>query len=390
MREDTALEIMKRHYRDRYKAAREWKAKGGKVVGCVYTSVPEELIIAAGCMPVMIAGDPEIPTDAGDKYMEDYFCPFVRSVHDLMVRGKFEWLDLAIFPHGNDSIKRCYFYLWTEKMYDPSLKLPPLAMFDILHTRKHIANRYVRGRMEALKQKLEEFSGNRITEESLAHAVELMNEKRRLLKKVAELRRADPPRVTGVDALQIIGSSFFMSKEEHNALLRRFLEEAKDLPPRQGVRLYVSGTIMDNTQLYELLESCGATVVAEDVCTGNRYAENLVDTKLEPLDALTDRYHSRSLEGRMYPLPVLVDYVTETAREARAEGAVFNYLRWDDSHGWNFPSQRDALKGIGIPSLALEMQEYKLAGTEQIRTRTQAFIEMINENRQDCQSGTAS
>ncbi len=46
--------------------------------------------------------------------MEDYFCPFVRSVHNSFVTGKFDFLDLAIFPHGNDSIKRCYFYLLAE------------------------------------------------------------------------------------------------------------------------------------------------------------------------------------------------------------------------------------------------------------------------------------
>ncbi|MBI5444514.1 MAG: 2-hydroxyacyl-CoA dehydratase [Deltaproteobacteria bacterium] len=379
MPEETALEIMKRNYRDRYRAAKEWKAAGGKVVGYVYTSVPEELILAAGCLPVMITGDPEIGTEAGDRYMEDYFCPFVRSVHNLFVVGAYDWLDLAIFPHGNDSIKRCYFYLWTEKLNDPALRLPPLAMFDLLHTRKHIANRYVRGRVAALKEKLEEVSGNEITEESLRYAIEVMNEKRRLLKQVAELRRADPPRLSGLEALQVIGSSFFMPKEEHNDLLRRFLAEAVERPPREGVRLYVSGTILDNTQLYELLESCGAVIVAEDVCTGNRYSENLVDPALEPLDALTDRYHSKSLEGRMYPLSVLVDYVAKSAQEAKVQGAVFNYLRWDDSHGWNYPSQRDALKELGIPSLAIEMQEYKLAGAEQIRTRTQAFLEMINQ-----------
>jgi benzoyl-CoA reductase/2-hydroxyglutaryl-CoA dehydratase subunit BcrC/BadD/HgdB len=52
-------------------------------------------------------------------------------------------------------------------------------------------------------------------------------------------------------------------------------------------------------------------------------------------------------------------------------------MQWDDSHGWNFPSQRDALKEIGVPSLVFEMQGYKLEGPEQLRTRIEAFLEMI-------------
>lgn len=378
----TPFETMKQHYQNREMAARRWKEKGGKVVGYVYTSVPEEIIVAAGFLPIMITGNPTMSTEAGDKYMEDYFCPFVRSVHNLFVMGKYDFLDLAIFPHTNDSIKRCYFYLWTEKRLEPELKIPPLTIFDSLHTRKHIANRYVRGRIGALKEKMEEVGGRQITREDLLGAIEVYNENRSLLKKVADLRSADPPRISGVEALQIIGSSFFMPKEEHNTLLRAFLAEADSLPSKNGVRLFVSGTIVDNTQLYELIESCGATVVSEDMCTGNRYSDNLVDTSLDPLDALTDRYHTKCHEGRMYPLHELVDYVVNAAQEARAQGAIFNYLQWDDSHGWNFPSQRDGLKAIGIPSIAFDMQEYKLSGQEQLRTRTEAFVEMIKEGHE--------
>jgi len=375
-----ALETMKRHYRERDLAAKRWKAKGGKVVGYAYTGIPEELIIASGCLPMMLTGEPDVPTTEGDQYMEDFFCPFVRSVHNSFVAGKFDFLDLAIFPHGNDSIKRCYFYLLAEKRSYPGLRIPPLTAFDVLHTRKHIANRYVRGRMAALKEKLEALSGEEITLSALERAIAVMNENRRLLKKVAELRRAEPPRISGVDALQIIGSGVFMPKEEHNELLRQFLAGAGDLVALDGPRLCVSGTILDNTQLYELVESCGAVIVAEDVCTGNRYSDNLVDTSMEPLDALTDRYHARFMEGRRYPsLDEITRYLVQTAREAKCQGVIFNYMRWDDSHGWNYPSQRDALKDSGIPSIVFEMQEYKLAGSEQLRTRTQAFVEMIED-----------
>jgi len=373
----TAVETMMRHYRERDLSARKWKEKGGKVVGYLYTSVPEELIIAAGCLPMMITGDPDIPTTAGDRYMEDYFCPFIRSVHNLFVMGKYDFLDLAIFPHTNDSVKRCYYYLWTEKRNDPELKIPPLTVFDVLHTRKHIANRYVRGRVRALKEKLEELSAKEITPEALYQAIEVCNENRMLLKKVADLRRMDPPRVSGVEAVQIIGASFFMPKKEHNRLLKAFLEEEDQLLPKDGVRVYLSGTIVDNIQLYELIESCGAIIVSEDVCTGNRYSDSSIDISMDPLDAITDRYHTKSHEGRMYPLRPLVDYVVEGVQESRAQGVIFNYLQWDDSHGWNYPSQRDALKKIGIPSLVFEMQEYKIAGPEQLRTRTEAFIEII-------------
>ncbi len=374
----TALEKLKKYYRERNLAAQEWKSKGGKVVGYLYTTVPTELITAAGLLPIMVTGNPAVPTEEGDRYMEDYFCPFVRSVHDLFVRGEYEYMDLVVFPHGNDSVSRCYYYLCTEKQYHPEMKFPPLYFFDILHTKRYIANTYTRGRVAALKEKIEELAGKKITDQALLDAIEVHNENRRLLKKVTELRRSDPPRLSGTDALQIIGASFFMSKEEHNKLLREFLEETAGLTaPEKGVRIYVAGTIIDNTQLYELIESCGATVVSEDVCTGDRYSDDPVDASLELLDALTDKYHMKSHDGRMYPMSEHLDYVVSTAKTAGADGVIFNYLKWDDSHGWHYPGQRDALLKEGISSIAFDMQEYTMDNPEQLRTRVEAFVEIL-------------
>jgi benzoyl-CoA reductase/2-hydroxyglutaryl-CoA dehydratase subunit BcrC/BadD/HgdB len=143
----------------------------------------------------------------------------------------------------------------------------------------------------------------------------------------------------------------------------------------------VSGTIIDNTQLYELIETSDAVVVSEDVATGDRYADDPVDTSMDLLDAITDRYHTKSHEGRMAPIGAAVDYIVKSVKDSRSQGGVFNYLRWDDSHTWNYPSQRDALAKMGVPSIPFEMQAYKIEGPEQLRTRIEAFVEMINGGR---------
>ena len=59
------LETMQTHYRRRDLAAREWKEKGGKVVGYLTHNVPEELILAADLFPLRITGDPSISTKVG-------------------------------------------------------------------------------------------------------------------------------------------------------------------------------------------------------------------------------------------------------------------------------------------------------------------------------------
>ena len=211
-----ALETMKKHYRERYAFARQFREHGGRVVGYHYTSVPEELIAGAGFLPVMITGDPSIGTEAGDKYMEDYFCPFVRSVHSLYLIGRYDFLDLAIFTQTNDSIKRCYYYVWTVKELGLGVNIPPLAVFDSLHTRKYIASQYVRGRVAALKEKMEHLAGKTISEDGLRQTIEEYNENRMLLKEVAKLRRADDDADLGRPSL---GNNFIFQSGAFRAQL---------------------------------------------------------------------------------------------------------------------------------------------------------------------------
>ena len=62
----TVLDTFRHHYRHRDRAARAWKAAGGKVVGYLCDNVPEELIMAAGFLPYRLSGDPRVGADALD------------------------------------------------------------------------------------------------------------------------------------------------------------------------------------------------------------------------------------------------------------------------------------------------------------------------------------
>jgi len=200
-----------------------------------------------------------------------------------------------------------------------------------------------------------------------------------LLKKVADLRAAEPPRISGVEALQIIGSSMFMLKEEHNKLLAQFLEGAGKLPTRDRVRLFVIGSPLDNLQFYELVESCKATIVAEDNCWGNRYSDNPVNTSLDPLDAIADRYQNKSPCPWTYPMELRVEYSLQKAVESKAQGTIFYISEFDYAQTWDYPEQKKALEEKDIPSICFKHQEYLLSGPERerLKTSTEEFIKGI-------------
>lgn len=380
-----AFKNMQRHYQQRDIAAREWKEKGGKVAGYFCNNVPEEMILAAGFFPLRISGDPGSGTEAADRYTEPFYQPDVRSMFNMILTGRYDFLDFLIIPHSRDAVLSLYYHLNNVRKIDPSLKLPELYLFDILHTRFWLTSLYIRDRIRDLKNKFEEWSGKEITKESLSEAIAIVNDNRMLLKKLADLRAASPPRISGVEALQIIGSSSFMLKEEHNKLLRQFLKGAEQLPARDGVRLFVQGSPTDNLQLYQLVESCNATIVGEDNCWGNRYSDDLVNPSLDPLDAIAERYHLKSPCPCMHSLNARVEYCRRSAVEAKAQGAIFFFLEWDNAPAWEYPDQKKALEEAGIPTICFEMQKYLLADIEknQIKARLEQFVEKINKKSEN-------
>jgi benzoyl-CoA reductase/2-hydroxyglutaryl-CoA dehydratase subunit BcrC/BadD/HgdB len=379
-----AFETMQKHYRQRDLAAREWKERGGKVAGYFCNDVPEEMIISAGLFPFRISGDPWGGTEVADRYTEPFYQPDVRSMFNMILSGRHDFLDFLIIPHSRDAIVGLYYHLGKVKQIDPALTLPDLHLFDTPRTRFWLSALYMRDRVRALKRKLEEWSGKEISNESLSRAIAIVNENKMLLKKIAALRAAEPPRISGVEALQTIGSSMFMLKEEHNELLRRFLKGADDLPVRDGVRLFVEGSPIDNLQLYELVESSNATVVGEDNCWGNRYSDDPIDLSLDPLEGIAERYHLKSLCPRMHHhMDRRVDYCLHSAVEVKAQGVLFFFLEWDNAPAWEYPDQKQALEENGIPTLCFDMQKYLLSNTDrqQMKTSLERLVESIGKQR---------
>jgi len=376
----TALEVMQKHYRQRDLAAREWGGKGGRVAGYFCDSVPEELILAAGFFPIRLSGDPQGSTDIAKKNVITRFVnreDFVHSMLNMLLTGKYEFLDFLIIPHSRDSIHRLYQLLAVLKESNPDLKIPELFFLDIAHTTFFSAGVYLRDRVIEFKNRLEIWAGREISNEALSQAISITNENKMLLKQVAEFRTSYPPRISGVEALQIIGSSMFMLKEEHNKLLKQFLEGDDKLPAQNGARIFVDGSPLDNLQLYEVIESCGATVVAEDHYWGNRYSDVLIDTSIDPLEAIIDRYHNKSPCPRMYPMSRLVEYCSRSAEEAKAQGAICYVFKFDSAEDWTTVNKIQALEKLGIRALRLKNQPYLISEPDELKTGIRELIEAI-------------
>jgi len=383
---NSAIDIVRDHYRHRDRAARDWKAAGGKVVGYLCDNVPEELIMAAGFLPYRLSGDPSAGTEALERYVQPFAAPFsarnrgvgfVDAMLEALLSGTFDFLDYLIVPHTRKTIQAFYRELTLAKTAHPELALPELFYLDRAYTPFYASEVFNRQSVVELKSQLEVWSGQSIVEGDLAEAIEVTNMSRRLLRELSERRGADPPRLTGVDALQVIGTSFFMSKRDHNQLLTSLLDEAPETNSVGKARLFVGGSPQDHLQLYEIIESCGAVVVAEDHCWGGRCGEALADTRMPPFEALADRYHRTPACSIDFPMARVVDRCVARACTARVDGAIFCVLEGDGVHIWDTPDEVAALEGKGIRSLHLKQQPYQIEDPEPLREQIAHFVSTI-------------
>jgi benzoyl-CoA reductase/2-hydroxyglutaryl-CoA dehydratase subunit BcrC/BadD/HgdB len=375
------LEQIKSLYGQRDRAAQEWKVKGGKVVGYISDDVPDEMLLAAGFFPFRMSGDPTGNTEEADKYTEYFLDPSVRSILNMLLTGKYAFLDFIIIPHHSDAALKLYHQLWWIHRVNPAITFPPVYLFDVLHTPFLTSALYVRDRLIDLKKQLEAWSGKEISNDALSRSIAIGNENRALLNRVAALRIADKPRLSGVEALQIIGTSTFMMKEAHNRLLTQFLDGAESLPGRDGVRLFIEGSDLDNLQFYELVESCNAVIVAENNNWGNRYFDDPVDESADPMEALADRYHARPSRLRIQTSGQRVDRCVQSAVKATVQGTIFFLLEWDPALAWDQPDQKKVLDEKGIPSLSFNNQKYFLSDSDRaiLKTDVEQFIGTIGQ-----------
>jgi benzoyl-CoA reductase/2-hydroxyglutaryl-CoA dehydratase subunit BcrC/BadD/HgdB len=376
------LNTLQTYYQNRWDFSRlgkEWKDKGGKIIGCAYPHCPEEIILAAGCLPVVMSGDPDSSTELADKHMEHFFTPDTRYLYQAILAGRYSFLDLICIPSVTNSLARMYYYLFEEKRQNPSLPFGEIYLLEYSYTNNWKSSAYNYGRFKAFKEFLEQLTGKKVTNEALSQAIKTTNETRRLLGQIAAMRKAPVPRLSGYEAAQITLASMLTPKESLNQMLAQTVAQIDNSTPKDEgkVRLFLSGSPVNNLQLYQLIESTEAIVVGEDHAFGNRYFDTLINEEVEPLLALAERYTYKAPEPFIFGLNNVIKYRVDAALEAKADGVIFHQLQWDDTIGWDWPDQQKELEKHGIKTLALDFQDYRISAPERLKLRIQAFVESI-------------
>jgi benzoyl-CoA reductase/2-hydroxyglutaryl-CoA dehydratase subunit BcrC/BadD/HgdB len=148
----------------------------------------------------------------------------------------------------------------------------------------------------------------------------------------------------------------------------------------------VDGACLDNIELVKLVEEIGGNVVADTICNGARDHLPKTDVGGDPIDALAHRYLEKVNCPKTYrenkagtfegDIASRFGDIGAYAKEFNVEGAILYVYKYCDPFGFEVPARKAYYQSINVPLLHLE-DVYSAGTMGQLRTRIQAFLEMI-------------
>lgn len=370
----------------RVKELNDHKKNGGKVVGtfCVY--VPEEIVTAAGAICVGLCGGLDIAIEEVEKVLPRNLCSLIKSFMGFKlakVCPYFESCDLIVGETTCDGKK---------KAFEVLNEYAPVYVMETPQMKKDMDYRMWKDELYRFVEVMENLTGKSIDEESLREGIRKIDAKRKALQRVSAARKAKPSPISGKDALLVYQIAFY---DDPVRFAQKVNELADELEERvkngisasgngEGPRIMITGTPMaiPNWKLPHIVETAGATVVYDELCTGERYFQDLVgDVEGKNFDEMIDAIARRSLEidcACFTPNERRIKKIVEKAKEYQVDGVIHYSLQFCDPYTIEAFKVERELKEAGIPVMRVET-DYSQEDVGQLRTRVEAFLELVSE-----------
>ncbi|APC80404.1 double-cubane-cluster-containing anaerobic reductase [Clostridium botulinum] len=357
----------------------EHRKKGGKVVGTFCVFVPEEIIVAAKALSVGLCAGSQFWIEDGEKVLPRNMCPLIKAFMGAKIGGTcpyFQSCDMVIGETTCDGKKKAW------EILDEYV---PVHVMDLPQMKRDKDFKKWGEEINDLIKKVEEITGNKITVEALKEGIRVTNAKRKALKRLYDLRKYKPSPISGLDCLLITQIAFYDDPkrftEKVHELCDELEERIKNSQESNKKRILITGTPMalPNWKLHSIIESLDAEVVVEETCTGTRYFEGEVSEEGETLEELIKNLADRYLNincACFTPNTGRIDDIIKYTKEYEADGVIDTNLSFCHTYAAEHRDVEAKLKEENISIMHIET-DYSTEDSGQIKTRVEAFLEMI-------------
>ncbi len=313
-----------------------------------WPAVPVELVRAAGLRPLVVRSD-VAATPAADAVLEGVVFPRrIRTLVEALLTGQLSHAACVVLPRTSESDYKCFLYLRELARRRVIPQSTPILLFDLLQSTGSEVAAYNTGRTRALFEALGGSTGGPSIDR-LHDEIARGNTARAALRRLIDLRTGSP-RITGAEALPLIGAFWQLAPDGYAAMALAAVADITQRSPIERPRVLVVGAPVDGPALHTATEAHGAVVVAETGPWGTAAAGEDVVRGGDPFAAIAEKYR-RDAWGPRTPVTDVRRWIEHAL--ANADAVVVSLPPDDAVFGWDYPWLREQLQIRGVPHVCV-------------------------------------
>ena len=352
------------------KACYDLKASGKNLVGWVAPYAPEEIVYAAGAIPVGLWGG-QVELKKARTYLPPFACSIMQSIMEGEATGVYDILSAVLIPAPCDTLK-CFGQKWKGSC-------PAIPFVHPQNRKLDCAVDFLAGQYEMIRKKLEEILSVEITDEALADAIAVYNDCRYAVREFTEVAADYPQIITPTVRHQILKAAMFMDKKDYTVIIKGITHELRKMKPQEwgGKKVIVTGITLEPTDLLQIFEEFSVAVVGDDLAQESRQFRTDVVYYGSPTRRLAKQWQNHSACSLAFdPYKERVSYLSRLARATKADGVIIALMKFCDPEEYDVPIIMEEMEKEGIPLLTIEIDQQSNS-YEQIKTRIQSFVESM-------------
>lgn len=356
------------------KAMDDYKKETGKgAVGIMPVYCPEEIVYAAGYLPIGMWGAQKKQISKARTYLPPFACSIMQSVMELQLEGVYDDLEAVIFSVPCDTLK-CMSQKWNRPV--------PAIVFTHPQNRKiakDAANVFAREEFNIVKEKLEDILDVHISNKAIKNSIAVYNENRAACREFSDVAAEYAAVVTPSDRHAVIKARWFMEKSRHTALVKELIAalKAEPAPEFKGKKIIVTGIQVEPYDVLDIFQENGFAIVADDLAQETRNFRQDVPDDDDALMALARAWNefdgcSLATDANKPKGQMIIDAV----KKYGADAVVVCMMKFCDPEEFDYPILLQEFEAAGVKNLYIEIDQESTA-FEQVKTRIQTFAEIL-------------
>lgn len=375
--------------REGFLKVKELKDKGEKICGAFCQYTPSEIIYAAGLYQVALCGRSPDPIKTAETRLPANLCPLIKASYGHALEESCPYAYFSDVVVGETTCDG------KKKMYELLGELKPMQVIHLPNVPDYERSLEMwTEEIRAFAKGLEEKFNVTITDDMLNESIEWCNKERIQAARIYELGKYDPPAITGTKMNDIMeGEQYMFDREAKYNKINEILDQCEKNwhdgiypyePDPNRPRLIVSGGGYGgvSAKTINVMEELGGAVVCYEGCCGISSRRRLVDEdrSRDPYVRIAEKYIEVPC-AVVSPNYRRMDQVRETIKEWHADGYVSITLHSCNPFAIETENIRRVCEEMDIPLLHIETDFYP-GDAGQIRTRIEAFLEMIRMGKE--------